>query len=87
MNDWALPYIRALQEEKQFDVVLCEYVFFSKALTCFGSEVLKLIDTHDIVGNRHELFLKTGISKRYVTKFKLKVAGINRITLFLTSTH
>ena len=59
-NDWALPYIRALQEEKQFDVVLCEYVFFSKALTCFSSDVLKLIDTHDIVGNRHELFLKTG---------------------------
>lgn len=59
-NDWALPHIRALQEEKQFDVVLCEYVFFSKALTCFGADVLKIIDTHDIVGNRHQLFLKTG---------------------------
>jgi len=59
-NDFALGHIRALQEEKQFDVVLCEYVFFSKALTCFDSDVLKIIDTHDIVGNRHKLFLKAG---------------------------
>jgi glycosyltransferase involved in cell wall biosynthesis len=59
-NDWAFSHIRALQAEKQFDVVLCEYVFFSKALTCFDSGVLKIIDTHDIVGDRHKLFLKAG---------------------------
>ena len=64
IDDWfddsALDHIRALQVEKRFDVVLCEYVFFSKALTCFDADVLKIIDTHDVVGNRHKLFLKAG---------------------------
>jgi hypothetical protein len=40
------------------DVVIVEYVFFSKALECFGSDVLKIIDTHDVYADRYKLYLK-----------------------------
>lgn len=48
-----------LREEIQPDIVLVEYVFFSKALECFGSDVVKLIDTHDLFTNRHRMSWKT----------------------------
>lgn len=42
----------------QFDAVIVEYVFFSRALECFGCDVLKIIDTHDVFSNRHRIFLR-----------------------------
>lgn len=40
------------------DVVIVEYVFLSKALECFGNNVLKTIDTHDLFTDRYKLYLK-----------------------------
>lgn len=37
------------------DIVLCNYVFYSKVLTLFDSGITKVIDTHDIVSNRNYL--------------------------------
>lgn len=51
--------IRRLTEKYSFDVVLVEYVFFSKAFLSF-SKAVKILDTHDIFGDRHKLFLKHG---------------------------
>lgn len=42
------------------DVVIVEYVFFSKALECFPNTQLKIIDTHDIFANRYKLFQRQG---------------------------
>ncbi|UHD15868.1 glycosyltransferase [Thiocapsa bogorovii] len=39
------------------DVVIVEYVFFSKALRCFPGHALKVIDTHDLFSNRHRGFI------------------------------
>ena len=50
--------LKSLQEKYKFDVVMVEYVFFSKALSCFPSNVLKIIDTHDVFSNRYKKFLK-----------------------------
>jgi glycosyltransferase involved in cell wall biosynthesis len=44
----------------RFDVVVCSYVFFSRALACFGPEVRKIIDTHDAFANRHRQYLDRG---------------------------
>lgn len=48
--------LRDLQNLQKFDFVICEYVFFSKALEAFPPTVRKLLDTHDVYSNRHLLF-------------------------------
>jgi glycosyltransferase involved in cell wall biosynthesis len=48
--------LRTLHGQQKFDVVFCEYVFFSKALEAFPPGVRKLLDTHDVYSNRHRLF-------------------------------
>ena len=49
--------IRMIARSLRPDVVVVEYVFFSKALRCFPRHVLKVIDTHDLFSNRHRGFL------------------------------
>jgi len=55
--DWC---IKDFLKDKHIDTVIVEYVFFSRVLDCFGDNVLKIIDTHDIFSNRHQKFLKHG---------------------------
>ncbi len=43
-----------------FDIVMVEYIFLSKAFLNFDKKVLKVIDTHDVMTNRHKLFLREG---------------------------
>ena len=50
--------LKELQREINFEVVIVEYAFFSKALKCFPSHVLKIIDTHDVLTDRHKLYLR-----------------------------
>lgn len=54
-------YIKKLKKKIKFDVVFVEYIFFSKALECFNSDTLKIIDTHDVYSNREKVLLKEGI--------------------------
>ena len=42
----------------EVDMVLCNYVFYSKVLELFDESVTKVIDTHDIVSNRNYLLEK-----------------------------
>ena len=49
----------SLKEQISFDVVIVEYVFFSRALELFPDS-LKIIDTHDVFGDRHKLFIGQG---------------------------
>lgn len=76
IDDWYTPEIsRSLGEicrEFSPDVVLVEYVFLSKALTCFGSDTLKILDTHDIFGDRHRMYLANGMAPQW---FYTTVAG------------
>lgn len=51
-------FVTHLSSQIQFDTVIVEYVFFSKVLDCFGSNVLKMIDTHDVYTNRHRIYLE-----------------------------
>lgn len=53
--------IRFLQAQESFDAVYCEYVFFSKVLTLFPQNVLKILNCHDRMSGRAELLAKNGI--------------------------
>lgn len=73
-----------LQKRVKFDVVIVEYVFFSKALKYFENDVLKIIDTHDIFNNRIELYQKNGQKYHwYSTTNKEEVKGLNRADLVI----
>ena len=50
-----------LQNKYNFDAVIAEYVFFSKALTYFPSTTLKIVDTHDVYTDRYKHFLENNL--------------------------
>lgn len=73
IDDW---YSSAVDEEidvigrqVQPDIVLAEYVFFSKALLLFEPSVLKVIDTHDRFANRFRLFQSHGVKPAWLSAF------------------
>lgn len=43
-----------------FDLVVVEYIFLSKAFLNFSVSTLKVLDTHDVMTNRHRIFLESG---------------------------
>lgn len=53
-------YLINISELIKIDIVIVEYVFFSRALTCFGDEILKILDTHDVFSDRHKKFIAQG---------------------------
>ncbi|MCE2736941.1 MAG: glycosyltransferase [Rhodobacter sp.] len=52
--------IRLLCQRYDIDVVFCSYVFQSKLLEFVPDHVLKVIDTHDKMGDRYEMLRKNG---------------------------
>lgn len=59
------PHILKLENRFQFDTVVVEYVFFSRVLELFGSNVLKVLDTHDVFTDRHLKYLENGQVPRW----------------------
>jgi glycosyltransferase involved in cell wall biosynthesis len=77
-------YLLQLAKRIRFDVVIVEYVFWSKALECFGSDVLKVIDTHDVFTNRQLLHQKTEKAFRwYATTAKEEAKALNRADVII----
>lgn len=62
-DDSINDHLMRLHQNVGFDIVIVEYAFFSKALTCFPEEVTKVIDTHDVLTDRHKPYLEKG--KKY----------------------
>ncbi len=54
-------HIRMLCARHDIDVVLCSYVFQSKLLEYIPSWMLRIIDTHDKMGNRYEMLRQKGL--------------------------
>ncbi|MEZ5898564.1 MAG: glycosyltransferase [Hyphomicrobiaceae bacterium] len=52
--------VRRLCEKYEIDVLFCSYVFQSKLLEYVPAHVLKVIDTHDKMGNRYEMLRANG---------------------------
>jgi glycosyltransferase involved in cell wall biosynthesis len=50
-----------LSKKIGFDVVIVEYVFFSRSLDLFGGDVLKVVDTIDVFSHRHKSMVTSGL--------------------------
>jgi glycosyltransferase involved in cell wall biosynthesis len=73
-----------LSREIDPDIVIVEYVFFSKALECFGKKVLKIIDTHDIFADRYKLYLKNNQTPQwYSTTESEEDKGLKRADVII----
>ena len=67
------------------DMVLCNYVFYSKVLELFDESVTKVIDTHDIVSNRNYLLeKKLGYRDFFFTSPKSEQKALDRAHLVLS---
>lgn len=60
-NDDIASAVKFLQTQTKFDVVFCEYVFLSKALTYFPKDTLKILNCHDRMSGRAEMLLQNGV--------------------------
>ena len=83
IDKWYNPRISrtafSLHEKYKFDVVIAVYVFMSKVLESFDDNVLKIIDTHDIVTNRSTEFKDLGIADNFFSTSAAEEAkGLNR---------
>lgn len=83
IDEWYDPsadeFIRALAARTSFDAVIAEYVFFSRALHCFGAGTLKLLDTHDVFMGRHRRYLAEGKKPQWFsTSRREETRGLER---------
>jgi polysaccharide biosynthesis protein PslH len=53
-------FLHKLITNHTFDVAIAEYIFLSKSLLNFPPSTFKVLDTHDVMTNRHRLFLENG---------------------------
>ncbi|MCZ8081339.1 MAG: glycosyltransferase [Rhodobacteraceae bacterium] len=63
-DDWYQPglgeNVQLLCNLNDIDVVFCSYVFQSKLLEFVPAHILKVIDTHDKMGNRYDMLRRNG---------------------------
>ena len=52
--------IRLICYRQKIDIVFCSYIFHSKLLDFVPNHILKVIDTHDKMGERYEMLKKNG---------------------------
>jgi polysaccharide biosynthesis protein PslH len=73
------PQVRALQANESFEVVLIEYVFLSKLATHLPANVRTIIDTHDLMGDRHKVYLDAGMNPQwFATSRAEELSALNR---------
>lgn len=80
--------VRELTAAIEFDVVIVVYVFMSKALEAFDNRPLKIIDTLDVFGNRHELYAKHGTQGGWFsTSAAQEARGLSRADVVVAITE
>ncbi len=88
IDDWYSPHISErladIRDQVNPDVVLLEYCYLSKAFECFGKHTLKILDTHDILGDRQKLFFDQGLSPQwFYTTVAEETKGLDRADIIL----
>jgi glycosyltransferase involved in cell wall biosynthesis len=83
VDDWfdngLLSQVTRLQNTGGFDTVLIEYVFLSKLATAFPESVRTIIDTHDLMGDRHKIYQNSGMQPVwFATKPEDEIRALNR---------
>lgn len=65
IDEWFTPLVSRhlikIKEALSPDIVLVEYVFLSKAFEYFSASTYKVLDTHDIFGDRHKMYSQRGL--------------------------
>lgn len=78
-EDLWLEEARKIQKIKKFNRVLIPYVFHSKFFNAFPDSTLKVLDTHDIFGNRNQILKDLGIDDFwYSTTKENEKKGVQR---------
>lgn len=88
LDEWYDPaldgFMRRLAGEIKFDVVIVEYVFFSKVLQCFGRDTLKVVDTHDVFTERHRRYIEQNKEPIWFsTTRRAEVRGLHRADIII----
>ncbi|HUZ74932.1 MAG TPA: glycosyltransferase [Stellaceae bacterium] len=69
LDDWWDPAVaaaaRELHRRWRFGAVIANYVWFSAVLDAFGSDVVKVLDTHDVFGGRADRFRAAGLEPEW----------------------
>jgi hypothetical protein len=77
------PLLR-LHRQVDFQFIWLEYVFLSKILDSFDSCVTKVIDTHDVFANRHELLSAHGAAPEWFsTTPPQEMKGLSRADIIV----
>jgi len=87
VDDWCpealCGAVAALHEHKRYDAILVNYVWMSKVLTNL-KDTLKIIDTHDLFGDRHKIAIHEGMEPRwFFTSLAEEERGFARADLLL----
>ena len=88
IDDWYDEKVSELVEDLcgryKFDICLVNYVWFSKGLDVVPETTYKIIDTHDVFGDRHIVAAEAGLEPVwfYTTK-ALEALGLERADLIL----
>lgn len=88
LDDWYDPAVtRAaaeLHRRWHFHAVLANYVWFSRILAAFPSDVLKILDTHDVFGERDQRFRDAGLAPEwFYTSHAEEARGLRRADIVL----
>ena len=88
VDDWVsddcVKQVKTAIGDNQYDIVVVNYVFLSKIFNIFGSNVLKIIDTHDRFGGRAKLFLKNNeIPSWFFTTEDQERKAVNRSDIII----
>jgi|TARA_R110002012_G_scaffold310846_1_gene519430 hypothetical protein len=88
IDDWyddrVSDYVDGLCQQWNFDVCVANYVWFSKVLDVLPNNTQKVIDTHDVFGDRHIVAKEAGLKPVwfYTTK-ELEAYSLDRADLVL----
>ena len=87
-DDGLIPQIKQLQADKSFDCVLIEYVFLSKLAANLPTSVRTVIDTHDLMGDRHKHYLDAGMKPQWFSTTRTEeVSALNRAKAVIAIQH
>ena len=87
LDDWCpaelTEKVQSLQGQYDYDAVVVNYVWLSAALEGAGS-ALKILDTHDMFGDRHRVASKAGIHPNwYFTTIEEESRGFDRADIVI----
>ncbi len=76
-------FVKKLSKRGEFDIVLAQYVFQSKALTHFDDRVLKIIDTHDALTNEEAIKSNEFFKGYIIYPREEEVKALNRADIII----